>query len=100
VGITERPHLATSSEPGPSRGGWSPLSLRNRLVGFRLRTVAGAQPIAVHASWRTSPETAREVALATTQSSRIPEPLQRARQLARWFRSEAQRNHSHTPALP
>jgi deoxyribonuclease V len=100
VGITERPHLATSSEPGPDRGGWSPLSLRNRLVGFRLRTVAGAQPIAVHASWRTSPETAREVGLATTHMSRIPEPLQRARQLARWFRSEAQKNHSHTATLP
>ena len=101
VGITERPHLATSSEPGPNRGGWSPLSLRNRLVGFRLRTVAGAQPIAVHASWRTSPETAREVALATAEGTRIPEPLQRARQLARWFRSEAaQKNNATTAPLP
>jgi deoxyribonuclease V len=91
VGITDRPIIAVSSEPWHKRGSWSPLYVGERVVGYCLRTLANANPITVHAAWRTSPELARDVVLETVQRTRIPEPMQHARQLARRFRSEASR---------
>ena len=93
VGITDRPIIAVSTDPWHKRGNWSPLYAGERLVGFRVRTLANANPITVHAAWRTSPELARDIVLETVQRARIPEPMQQARQLARRFRSEASQDH-------
>ena len=38
-----------------------PVRLDNRLVGFRVRTLARANPIMAHAAWRTSPDAARDI---------------------------------------
>jgi deoxyribonuclease V len=93
VGITDRPIIAVSTDPWHKRGNWSPLYAGERLVGFRVRTLANANPITVHAAWRTSPELARDIVLGTVQRARVPEPMQQARQLARRFRSEASQDH-------
>jgi hypothetical protein len=58
-------------------------------VGYWLRTRAGTRPLAVHAAWRTEPDTAAEVVLSTSRV-RTPESLREARRRAREARAAAQ----------
>ena len=92
VGVTERPNVGHAPEPGTHRGDWTPVRIDNRLVGFRLRTQSRASAITAHAGWRTTPEVARDVVIRTTGRGRVPEPIQRARQLSRRLRSEHERS--------
>jgi len=87
VGVTHRPLLAEGEWPEDERGAASPLLLQGELVGYWLRTRRGARPLAVHAAWRTGPDTAVEVVLAATGRARTPEPLRLARQAARAARA-------------
>jgi deoxyribonuclease V len=88
VGVTEHPDIGEAHEPGTHRGDWTPVRIDNRLVGFRIRTLSKANPVMAHAAWRTAPETARDAVLRTTGRQRMPEPLQRARELSRRLRTE------------
>lgn len=88
VGVTERPIIGRGDEPGHCRGEWRAVRVGQRLVALRVRTLARSAAITAHAAWRTTPEVAREIVLATTGRSRFPEPLQRARQLSRQLRNE------------
>jgi len=92
IGVTERPEIGVALQPGAHRGDWTPVRINNRLVGFRVRSLASANPIMAHAAWLTSPETARDIVLRVTGRMRVPEPLQRARQLSRKLRSEYERS--------
>jgi deoxyribonuclease V len=87
VGVTHRPLAAEGDWPPDVRGARSPLLLAGELVGYWLRTKAGTRPLAVHAAWRTDPETAVEIVLATC-GMRTPEPLRRARRRAREARAQ------------
>jgi deoxyribonuclease V len=87
VGVTHRPLLAHGAWPDDTRGTTAPLLLDDRPVGAWLRTRPGAQPLAVHAAWRTDVETAVAVVLAATRGHRTPEPLRVARRLARTARA-------------
>jgi deoxyribonuclease V len=89
AGVTHRPLLAVADDPGEEPGARSPLRLGDEIVGYLLRTRRGCRPLAVHAAWRTDPDTAVEVVLACTHGARTPEPLRRARQAARTARSAA-----------
>lgn len=86
VGVTHRPLLARGEWPPDRQGATSPLLLDGDLVGYWLRTRAGRRPVAVHAGWRTSPETAVTV-VAAMAKHRTPTPLREARRLARRFRA-------------
>jgi deoxyribonuclease V len=90
VGVTTRPLVAQGDWPADQRGATAPLLLHGEVVGYWLRTRAGAKPVAVHAAWRTDAEDAVQVVLAATRRARTPEPLRRARALAR-----TRRAHSH-----
>ncbi len=83
VGVTNRLLKAQGAWPEDRRGATAPLRLGRELVGYWLRSRAGAKPVAVHAAWRTDPGTAVEVALAAARRHRTPEPLRRARSAAR-----------------
>jgi deoxyribonuclease V len=87
VGVTHRPLLATGDWPADRPGAATPLTLGGDLVGYWVRTRLGARPLAVHAAWATGPNQAVEVVLAATRRARTPEPLRRARRLARWARA-------------
>ena len=89
VGVTHRPLHAEGPWPDDAQGARSPLVLDGAVVGFWLRTRAGTRPLAVHAGWRTDPETAVEVVLSTLAGYRAPEPLRRARRAAREARGAA-----------
>jgi deoxyribonuclease V len=54
-----------------------------------VRTRPGTRPLAVHAAWRTDPDTAVEIILSTLAGHRAPEPLRRARRAAREARAAA-----------
>jgi deoxyribonuclease V len=88
VGVTHRTLLASGDWPPEAPGASSPLVLEGERVGFLLRTRRGARPLAVHAAWRTDPETALAVVLAATRRARTPEPLRLARRAARRARAE------------
>jgi deoxyribonuclease V len=87
IGVTHRPLAADGDWPPDELAARSPLVLDGELVGYWLRTRPGTRPLAVHAAWRTTPETATAVVLASTRWARTPEPLRVARTLARRARS-------------
>lgn len=86
IGVTHRPLRADGPWPGEARGAASPLRLDGQVVGCWLRTAPGTRPLAVHPGWRVDLATAVETILAVSER-RTPEPLRRARQLARRARA-------------
>ena len=89
VGVTHRPLLAEGEWPEDARGATSPLRVEGELVGYWLRTRAGRRPLAIHAAWRTDPDTAVDIVLASAGPTRTPAPLREARRAARTARSGA-----------
>ena len=89
VGVTHRPLVAHGPWPDEERGARSPIVLDGAVVGYWVRTRPGTRPLAVHAAWRTDPETAVEVVLSSLTGLRAPEPLRRARRAAREARAAA-----------
>ena len=87
IGVTHRTLLAEGDWPAPERGAHTPLEIDGEEVGAWLRIMPRARPIAVHAAWRTDPETAVAVVLAIARKVRTPEPLRAARRAARIARS-------------
>jgi deoxyribonuclease V len=87
VGVTTRPLVAQGAWPADHRGATARLLLGGEVVGCWVRTRAGAKPVAVHAAWQTDAQDAVQVMLAATRRARTPEPLRRARTLARTRRA-------------
>jgi deoxyribonuclease V len=87
VGVTHRPLQATGDWPDDDAGATSPLELDGEVVAAWLRTRAGARPLAVHPAWRTDLATAIATVLAASRGHRTPEPIRRARRLARTARA-------------
>jgi deoxyribonuclease V len=91
VGVTHRPLLAEGDWPAGAKGEAAPLVLDGEQVGAWVRRREGARPLAAHPAWRTDIDTAIAVVLRTAGSHRTPEPLRRARRLARLARAETDR---------
>ncbi|MEX1008408.1 MAG: endonuclease V [Acidimicrobiia bacterium] len=89
IGVTQRTLLAAGDEPGLERGDRAPLWLRGEVVGAWVRTQRNVRSLAVHAAWRVDVDTAVRVVLASTGKVRAPEPLRRARTIARKSRADA-----------
>jgi deoxyribonuclease V len=87
VGVTTRPLVAQGAWPPDARGATAPLLLGDEVVGYWVRTRQGARPVAVHAAWQTDAQDVVQVVLAATRRARTPEPLRRARTLARTRRA-------------
>jgi deoxyribonuclease V len=83
IGVTHRPLVASGAWPTDERGAMCPLRIGDSVVGCWLRTQPGVRPLAVHPGWRIDLDTAVDVVLSLTSEQRTPEPLRRARQLAR-----------------
>ena len=95
VGVTHRPLLARGPEPDDVTGAWTELTIDGDVVGRWLRTRRGTRPLAVHAGWRTDPETATDVVLRVVDRFRTPEPLRLARCAAREARADTEgRRHT------
>jgi deoxyribonuclease V len=89
VGVTHRPLAAQGEWPELRRGARAPLFLDGEVVGAWLCTRAGRRPLAVHPGWGTDIDAAVAVVLAACRRVRAPEPLRRARRLARVDRAGA-----------
>jgi deoxyribonuclease V len=89
VGVTSRPLVAQGAWPVDQRGATAPLRLGGEVVGCWVRTREGAKPVAVHAAWQTDAQAAVQVVLAASRRARTPEPLRRARTLARTRRAQS-----------
>jgi deoxyribonuclease V len=89
IGVTHRPLVASGSWPDDHRGATSLLRIDGAVVGCWQRTQPGIRPLAVHPGWRMDLETAVAVITMLTRRRRTPEPLRRARQLARRARSRS-----------
>jgi deoxyribonuclease V len=89
VGLTHRPLLAEGEWPSDLRGATSPLRIGDTVVGCWMRTQPGVRPLVVHLGWRVDLATAVEVVASVSAQRRTPEPLRRARQLARRARTAA-----------
>jgi deoxyribonuclease V len=87
VGVTNRALVASGAWPEDTTDAVAPLLLDGETVGFWLRSCAGTRPIAVHAGWRTDPDTALAVVMACTGQMRTPYPLRQARRIARRARA-------------
>jgi deoxyribonuclease V len=87
IGVTHRPLIASGEWPDDERGAASPLRIGEEWVGGWLRTQPGVRPLAVHPGWRIDLATAVDVVMSMTSRRRTPEPLRRARQLARRTRN-------------
>ncbi len=87
VGVTRNPLTAQGEWPDETAGDCSPLRIMGETVGYWLRLKAGRPPVAVHAGWRTTPETAVKAVIASSGRWRTPEPLRQARKAAREARA-------------
>jgi deoxyribonuclease V len=87
IGVTHRPLLATGPWPPDHPGATAPLRIDGATVGAWVRTKPGARPVAAHSAWRTDPATAAEIVARTADVGRTPEPIRRARRLARTRRA-------------
>lgn len=76
VGVTDRLLAAMLDQDAR-------LVLGGREVARTVRTTPAVRPVIAHAAWRTSVEVAAAVVVATAGRTRTPEPLRRARFLAR-----------------
>jgi deoxyribonuclease V len=90
IGVTHRPLMGSGAWPADQRGATSPLEIGDSIVGCWLRTQPGVRPLVVHPGWRVDLATAVEVVTFLTRRRRTPEPLRRARQLARRTRTQQQ----------
>jgi deoxyribonuclease V len=88
VGVTHRLLVAQGSWPEDRPGAMAAFRVAGEPAGYWVRTRRGARPLAIHAAWRTDPETAVQVVLAGVRGLRTPEPIRRARRLARTARAE------------
>jgi deoxyribonuclease V len=95
VGVTVRPLLAPSVEPGRERGDAAGLVLDGEVVGSVVRTRRGARPVFAHAAWRTDAEVALGVIVSVTGRSRTPEPIRLARRIAREVRARDEGRAPH-----
>lgn len=89
IGVTHRPLVGKGDWPDDRRGATSPLRVGDHVVGCWLRTRPGVRPLVVHPGWRVHLDTAVQVVVSTTGQRRTPEPLRRARQVARRARTAA-----------
>jgi deoxyribonuclease V len=90
VGVTHRPLVAVGAWPDEERGATSPLRIGEAVVACWMRTRPGTRPLVVHPGWRVDLATAVGLVEAATRRHRTPEPLRRARRLAREARAAEQ----------
>jgi deoxyribonuclease V len=87
VGVTTRPFVGHGEAPASAAGATASIRRGDEVVALWVRVRAGVRPLVAHAAWRTSPETAAALVLAASRGARTPEPLRRARMLARGARA-------------
>jgi deoxyribonuclease V len=89
VGVTHRPLTGEGAWPEDRRGATSPVRIGVDVVASWVRTRRGTRPLVVHPGWRVGLDDAVGLVLELSPRCRTPEPLRRARHLARRARAGA-----------
>jgi deoxyribonuclease V len=93
IGVTRNPLIAAGDWPAdPIAGAKTPLKIGEEVVGYWMRMKTGRTPLAVHAGWRTTPETAAHIMEGMIKRWKTPEPLRQARRAAREARAQMQKS--------
>jgi deoxyribonuclease V len=91
IGCTKTPLLKDYITPGTSQGSFQWIEKEGKKVGAVLRTREGVKPIFISPGHRIDLATSIQIVLAACRRFRIPEPLRRAHQMARFIKGKAQR---------
>jgi len=86
VGVARRLVTGAAGLMGYHRGACTPVTDGDEIIGMAVRTRSGVKPVYVSIGHRTDMDQAIEVVLTTTGRYRIPEPLRKAHERAK-FRS-------------
>lgn len=89
VGCAKSVLVGEYSEPGPSPGDWSYLTLNGDVVGAALRTRRGVKPVFVSPGHRIDLEGAIGIVMQCIRGARLPEPVRAAHILANEVRKRA-----------
>ncbi len=87
IGVAQRLLTGNGAMPGAGRGSTEPVYDRNEIIGMAVRTREGAKPVFVSAGHRVDLAQAVDIALKTTITHRLTEPIWHADQLARECRN-------------
>lgn len=88
MGVAKKILVGKYVEPGPSKGGYTPLIHRGDLIGYRLRTKEKVKPVFVSPSNLLDQVAAMELALATALKQKLPEPTWLADHYAEVYKQE------------
>lgn len=83
IGVAQRLMTGNVAMPAAGRGSAAPVLDKDELIGMAVRTVTGAKPVFVSAGHRVDLALAVDIALETTRTHRLTEPIWHADRLAR-----------------
>ncbi len=89
IGAAKSRLVGAGEEPGTAAGSSSPLIYQGKKVGLILRMRQGIKPLYLSPGHLITLEESREIILGCVTKYRIPQPLRRADQLSRRFRTAA-----------
>lgn len=82
IGVGKTRLCGTGEEPPEQRGQWSPLRVRQEIIGAIVRTRPGAKPLYISSGHRISLETAIGYVMGCCTRYRLPETTRQAHRLA------------------
>jgi len=82
LGVAKSKLVGDAKEPAANRGSLSLLKDGEEVIGAAVRTKGGSRPVFVSVGHKLELKTAIRIALETTKSHLLPEPLQLAHELA------------------
>jgi len=82
IGVGKTRLIGRHAEPPSEKGGWTPLTDGEVVIGAVLRSRAGVSPLFVSVGHRASLDTAIRLTLACTTRYRLPETTRQAHRLA------------------
>jgi deoxyribonuclease V len=88
IGVAGRLLTGNVAMPGAGRGSTEPVLDKNEIIGMAVRTVEDAKPVFVSAGHKVDLAQAVDLALKTTITHRLTEPIWHADQVSRQCRNE------------
>ena len=88
IGVAQRLLTGIAAMPGTGRGSIEPILDNNEVIGKAVRTVEGSKPVFVSAGHKVDLAQAVDLALKTTVTHRLTEPIWHADRLSRQCRKD------------
>ncbi|MEW6592137.1 MAG: endonuclease V [Candidatus Hadarchaeota archaeon] len=82
IGVAKSILVGKAAVPANRRGAQTPIKEKGEIIGAAVRSNAGSKPVYVSIGNKISLKTAVKISIDTTRGHRLPEPLQKAHELA------------------